>query len=109
MSNATHQTPGDNTRFTLGGVTIEQFEGAAGETLVRFTHRGETVIGTPEQFGRAVVDALRKDEETVIVPVDWLPVHGRNWLRYPGLDLVAISSSLDEVGRQRALAEAGAA
>jgi hypothetical protein len=109
MSDATHQNPGNNTRFTIGGATIEQIEGPDSETLVRFTHRGKTVTGTPEEFGRAVVDALRQDEETVIVPVDWLPMHGRDWLRYPDLDLVAVNSRLDDAGRRQALAEAAAA
>ncbi|MCU1668062.1 MAG: hypothetical protein JWP40_989 [Blastococcus sp.] len=109
MSNATHETPDENTHFTIGGATIETLEGADGQPLIRFTFKGQTVTGTPEEFGRALVGALQKDEELVIVPVDWLPMHGRDWLRYPDLDLVAVSAALDEAGRGRALAGAAAA
>lgn len=106
MSNATHQTPGDDTRFTIGGATIERIETADG-LLIRFTFKGQTCTGTPAEFGRALADYYRQDDETVIVPVGWLPMHGRDWVRYPDANLVAVSDRLDDAGRERALAEAG--
>jgi hypothetical protein len=46
-------------------------------------------------------------EGTVVVAVDWLPMHGRAWIRYPDADVVAVSAHLNDVGRGMALAEAG--
>jgi hypothetical protein len=31
-------------------------------------------------------------EDTVVVTVDWLQRYGRDWLRYPGANVVALSS-----------------
>lgn len=103
MSNATHQTPGDDTRFTIGGATIERVEGVDG-LLIRFTFEGQTCTGTPAEFGQALADFYGK---TVVIPVGWLPMDGRDWVRYPDADVVAVSSHLDDAGRERALTEAG--
>jgi len=37
-------------------------------------------------------------EGTVVVAVDWLPMHGRAWIGYTDADVIAVSSHLDDVG-----------
>lgn len=48
-----------------------------------------------------------RNDATVVVAVDWLPMHGRAWLSYPGANVVAVSAHLNDVGREMALTEAG--
>lgn len=50
---------------------------------------------------------LHPSEAIQVVLVDWLPKDGQAWLLYKDLDLVAVSSHLDTVGREMALTDAG--
>jgi hypothetical protein len=62
---------------------IEKLGGGA----IRFSYRGESCTGRPEQFAQVLFEAFGKDDETLILTVDRLPRHGRDWIRYQGVGL----------------------
>ena len=53
-----------------------------------------------------MIHQQKVDDTVAVRTVDWLRQYGRDWLRYPDTGVLTISSHLDVVGRERALAEA---
>lgn len=92
----------------IGRLTIEEMRTADGATLVRLTMDGQSSTYTIDRLELELEAVLHMEVEgTVVVPVDWLPMGGRDWLRYPDMpDVVAVNSRLDDAGRRLALAEA---
>jgi hypothetical protein len=54
----------------------------------------------------SMIQQQNVDDSIAVRTVDWLRQYGRDWLRYPGIRVLTISSYLDAAGRERALAEA---
>jgi hypothetical protein len=106
MINATHQQKAANSgSVTIGRLTIDPLTAVDGEALVRLTIDGRSSTYTLDRLELELAALRQDDEETVIVPVDRLP-DDRQWSYLEDCGVLAVSSSLDEAGRQRARAEA---
>ena len=89
--------------YLNGGATIETFDSDEG-TLVRFTYRSQSVTGTLGELAQGVINVIGGP---LVIPVDWLPMHGSDWVRNPDAEVVCVRADLDDAGRRQALAEAG--
>jgi hypothetical protein len=107
MINVTHQQKAANSGYvTIGRLTIHPLTAVDGEPLVRLTIDGRSSTYTLDRLELELAAAQRQeDEEILMVPVDRLP-YDRQWSYLEDCGVLAVASSLDEAGRQRARAEA---